>query len=56
MNKIIFEMSVSKEFYDSVHNGTEIVDDFRVGSFVLNGSLGKWKMTVQDKYIRNPKK
>ena len=52
MNAIEFELPVSKEFYDKVKNGTNIVDDFRTGSFILNGSFGDWKMKVIKKEIR----
>tara|TARA_R110000772_G_scaffold95789_3_gene194146 strand:- start:888 stop:1352 length:465 start_codon:yes stop_codon:yes gene_type:complete len=52
MNEIEFEMPVDKEFYDSVHVGTEILDEFRSGSFILYGSMGDWKMTVKSKEIR----
>ena len=52
MNAIEFEMPVDKKFYDEVSVGTEIVNDFRTGSFVINGSFGKWKMTVVGKEIR----
>ena len=52
MNAIDFEIPVSKEFYDSVDEDTKIVDEFRTGSFILEGSLGDWKMTVKNKEIR----
>ena len=52
MNAIEFEMPVSKEFYASVNENTEIIDEFRFGSFVLNGSYGDWEMTVEGKEIR----
>lgn len=52
VNAIDFEIPVDKEFYDSVSKGTEIIDKFRFGSFVLSGSFGDWEMTVKDKEIR----
>lgn len=52
VNAIDFEMPVDKEFYDSVKVGSEIVDEFRAGSFFLKGSFGDWEMTVKDKEIR----
>ena len=52
VNAIDFEMPVDKEFYDSVSNGTEIIDKFRFGSFVLGGSFGDWEMTVEGKEVR----
>ncbi|WP_428656418.1 hypothetical protein [Runella sp.] len=52
INAVDFELPVDKDFYDSVSEGTEIVDKFRFGSFVLYGSFGDWEMTVKDKQIR----
>jgi hypothetical protein len=52
VNAIDFEIPVDKDFYDSVSEGTEIVDKFRFGSFVLYGSFGDWEMTVKGKEIR----
>jgi len=51
-NSIEFELPVSREFYDKVAIGTNIVDDFRVGSAIFSGSFGSWKMRVVDKNIR----
>jgi len=52
MNAIEFELPVDKDFYDSVSNGTEIIDQFRWGSLLLRGSMGDWKMTVISKEIK----
>jgi cell division protein FtsB len=52
MNAIDFEIPVDKDFYNSVSVGTEIVDNFRTGSFLLYGSFGDWEMTVDGKEIR----
>lgn len=52
MNAIEFEIPVDKDYYNSLSVGDEIVDDFRVGSFIFNGSLGDWEMTVVNKNIR----
>ena len=52
MNAIKFEMAVDKEFYNSVQIGTNIVDDFRAGSAIINGSFGSWKMTVINKHLK----
>ncbi len=52
MNAIDFEIPVDKDYYNSVSVGEEIVDDFRVGSFIFNGSLGDWEMTVEHKHVR----
>ena len=40
MNAIDFEMPVDKEFYESVSVGTDIVNNFRIGSCILYGSFG----------------
>lgn len=52
MNAIEFEIPVDKDFYNSVNIGTKITDKFRVGSFVLKGSLSSWDMTVREKIVR----
>lgn len=52
MNAIDFEIPVDKEFFDSVSEGTSIVDKFRFGSMILAGSFGDWEMTVKDKVVR----
>lgn len=52
LNDINIEIPVSKEFYDSVEDGTVLNDDFRAGSFIMNGSVGSWDVTVAGKEIR----
>lgn len=52
LNAIEFELPVSKEFYESIGIGTQVVDEFRVGSLLLKGSIGDWHMTVVNKKIR----
>ena len=51
-NAIEFEMPVDKEYYNSVNVGTEIVDNFRMGSLFFAGSFGSWEMTVINKYVK----
>jgi hypothetical protein len=51
-NAIDFEIPVDKDFYNQVKVGTSIVDNFRMGSFILEGSFGNWDMTVKGKEIR----
>ncbi len=46
MNAIEFEMPVDKVFYDSHKVGDEVVDDFRMGSMIMNSSFSSWNMTV----------
>lgn len=55
VNAVEFELPVDKEFFDSVSEGTELVDKFRFGSFVLYGSFGDWEMTVKEKEVREGK-
>ncbi|MDI9859740.1 hypothetical protein [Flectobacillus roseus] len=52
MNAVDFEIPVDKEFYDSVEEGQEIIDNFRFGSMVLYGSFGDWEMKVKKKYVK----
>jgi len=51
MNAIEFDIPVDKSFYDGVDVGDEIIDDFRAGSFIMNGSFGDWEMEVTHKKI-----
>lgn len=52
MNEITIQIPVDKEYYDSVYVGTVIDDSFRIGSMIMKGSFGKWKVTVKDKSIQ----
>lgn len=52
MNEIIFDVAVDKEYYDSVSVGDTIKDDFRMGSLVMHGSFGNWKVSVDNKEIK----
>ena len=52
MNSAQFEMPVDEAFYYAVKEDMRIVDDFRIGSFILNGSFGEWDLRVIDKEIR----
>lgn len=49
MNKVKFEVPVDKDFYDKVKVGDTINDSFRMGSFIMKGSIGKWKVKIVDK-------
>lgn len=51
LNKAEFDVIVSEDYYNSVSVGDVISDDFRVGSAVLKGSFGKWKVSVIDKRV-----
>lgn len=51
MNKLELEVLVSGEYYNSVDIGTVINDDFRVGSFLMKGSIGSWKVEVVGKRV-----
>lgn len=51
MNELEFDIPVSKEFYESVDKGDVLDDSFRMGSFLMKGSFGSWKVKVKDKYI-----
>jgi hypothetical protein len=51
-NKVEFEIPVDEDYWNSISVNESIVSDFRMGSAVLKGSLGKWKIIVKDKYIK----
>ena len=48
-NTITFQIPVSETYYHQVYIGQEIVDEMRVGSAILRGSFGKWKIKVKNK-------
>lgn len=50
-NDISIAFPVDREYYESVDVGTVIDDSFRKGSFFIEGSIGKWNITVDDKWI-----
>lgn len=52
MNEITIEIPVDKEYYDSLSVGDTINDEFRMGSLIMYGSFGSWKVTVDNKEIR----
>lgn len=51
LNAITFDMPVDEEYYNKVHEGDEVVEDFRMGSLIMHGSFGHWNMEVEDKKI-----
>ena len=51
MNQITVEIPVDREYYEAISVGDVIADEFRMGSFVLKGSFGSWKITVENKTI-----
>lgn len=52
INKFTLEIPVDKEYYDNVRVGQEVSNGFRMGSLILYGSAGKWKVVVKNKYER----
>lgn len=51
MNEITLEVPVDKEYYDMLSVGDVINDEFRMGSLIMRGSFGNWKITVENKTI-----
>lgn len=51
MNAIELEIPVDRDYYNSLSEGAEVVDNFRFGSLLLHGSFGSWKMSVVSKRI-----
>ncbi|MDD5331365.1 MAG: hypothetical protein PHE43_00900 [Candidatus Nanoarchaeia archaeon] len=52
LNEIVFELPVSKSFYNQTKVGTKLLDDFREGSLLLKGSLGSWHLKVVGKRVK----
>lgn len=52
LNTMEIQIPVDKEYYEAVEIGQDIVNEFRMGSFVFKGSAGNFKVTVKDKEIQ----
>ena len=52
MNAITFTLAVDEDVYNSVEKGDNLVDEFRSGSMLMEGSFGSWKMKVVGKEIK----
>lgn len=52
MNEITIDIPVDKEYYDSLSVGDIINDEFRMGSLIMHGSFGNWKVVVDNKAIK----
>ncbi len=51
MNSGEFELPVDREFYNSVNVEDKMVDNFRMGSFILRGSFSSWNFKIINKRI-----
>lgn len=49
MNKAEIQIPVSKEFYEEIKVGEVLNNDFRTGSLIAKGSVGRWEISVIDK-------
>lgn len=52
MNKIKLEIPVDKQYFDSLNEGDVLNDEFRFGSWLMNGSFGNWKVEILKKEIQ----
>lgn len=51
VNAVEFELPVSRELYNQVSVGSQLLDNLRVGSLLLRGSFSNWRITVTSKRI-----
>lgn len=51
LNELKIDIPVSEEFYNAVEIGTVLDESFRMGSFIMNGSIGNWDIKIVDKKI-----
>jgi conjugal transfer/entry exclusion protein len=49
MNAVEFQFPTNKEYYDSLSVGEKVLEEFRSGSFLMEGSFGDWNVTVLKK-------
>lgn len=52
MNEVEFQLPVSKTVYDSMNVGDKLLQKFRDGSLLMNGSIGDWNIDVTGKEIK----
>ena len=51
-NAFDFTVPVTKEFYDSVHEGQKLDSKFKTASFILGGHIGNRVINVKQKFIK----
>ena len=51
MNVVKLDIIVSKDEYNRLTIGHDYLDNFRIGSFILNGTFSSWNIQVIDKKI-----
>lgn len=51
LNKLELQVVVDKEYYDSVTVGEEVASELRVGSALMKGSFGSWKVRIKNKWV-----
>jgi len=51
LNTVEFDIPVNKQYYEQVNVGDDLVDGFRVGSLIMRGSFGKWRVKIESKHI-----
>lgn len=49
MNKLTFEVPVDVDYFNKLKIGDTVSNQFRTGSLIAKGSIGKWKIRVIDK-------
>lgn len=49
MNKLTFEVPVDVDYFNKLKIGDIVSNQFRTGSLIAKGSIGKWKIRVIDK-------
>ena len=51
-NAFSFTFPTTKQFYDSIKEGEEISSKFKTATFLFSGNIGKRKVIVEKKFIR----
>lgn len=50
MNAVELELPIGCDLYNQLEVGDNILkEEFRTGSFIISGSIGKWNLTVIEK-------
>lgn len=51
MNKAIFQIPTTKEFFDKSKEGEKLLDDFKYGSMLIKGSFSNFIVKVVKKEV-----
>ncbi len=51
MNKATVALPVMREYYEAAKIGESLEDSFRIGSLLVDGTIGSWDIKIIDKQV-----